>query len=112
MFVLNHDKTKSIYVAGASSKTAREIISKHQIIDKVDESLILLSNNKIFLYSDAVIKVSTLMRGIYMGLVLLKIIPKPIRDFFYKLIAKRRKNILSKSCEISQETENHERILN
>ena len=112
MFVLDHDKTKSIYVTGASSTTASEIISKHQISDKVNESLILLSKNRIFLYSDAVIEVSTLMKGIYRGLVLLKIIPKPLRDFFYKLIAKIRKNILSKSCEILQETEHQERILN
>jgi predicted DCC family thiol-disulfide oxidoreductase YuxK len=67
-------------------------ISFIQSIEKEPEfdSIILSIDGKKYLYSTAIIKSLILLGGIYKLAWLLFIIPKALRDFFYKLIAKHR----------------------
>jgi predicted DCC family thiol-disulfide oxidoreductase YuxK len=54
------------------------------------DSVILVLNDQVYLYSDAVIGIGQQLGGIFKLAILFKIIPRPIRDYIYKLIAKNR----------------------
>ncbi|MAP01584.1 MAG: thiol-disulfide oxidoreductase [Flavobacteriales bacterium] len=110
-FILENDRSKSIYFTGSSSNKAIDLINKYQLKGVPNETIILISNNKVYLFSDAVLKTAQLMKGLFPLLILTKIIPLFIRNFIYKAIAKRRKRLLKNNCDISKEYSNHPRII-
>lgn len=83
--------SKNIFLfAPVKGKIAQETIPLH--IREID-SIILLYQGEYFTYSSAIIKIILLQGGLWNILSIAYIIPKPIRDFFYKLFAKHRKKI-------------------
>ena len=77
----------------------------------MEQTIILVSENKIFLFSEAVIKTAQLMKGFFPLLAVAKLVPSFARDYIYRAVAKRRKKILKTSCDITKENPNHPRIL-
>lgn len=63
--------------------------SLNQNLQNLD-TLIFSNETKTYKYSDAVIMSVYSIGGIYKSVLLLKIIPKPLRDNFYKFVAKHR----------------------
>ena len=111
-FILDNDKSESVYVSGSNSEISKKIISENKLDQMVQNTVILISNNNIYLYSDAVIKTATLMKGFFQFLLLGKLIPLKIRNYLYRSIAKRRKTIIKNACTLKEEYPNHKRILN
>ena len=54
------------------------------------DTLVYKNQNKVFYYSDAVIMSVASLGGIYKIVYILKLFPKRIRDFVYKIFAKNR----------------------
>lgn len=84
--------------------------SKTQLDSSLRESLdtvVLKVNDKIYLKSSAALVSLKYIGGIWGALALFLIIPKPIRDFFYDLIARNRYQWFGKkeSCRIPTENE-------
>jgi predicted DCC family thiol-disulfide oxidoreductase YuxK len=111
-FVLDNDKSESVYVSGSNSEISKKIIAENKLEEMVQNTVILMSKNNVYLYSDAVIKTATLMRGVFQFLILGKIIPLELRNYMYRFIAKKRKAIIKNSCTLKQDYPNHKRILN
>lgn len=64
------------------------------------DSVIYLANGKAYVYSDAVLHLLADANRYFKPVILLKLVPKFIRDSVYKVIAKYRKRIPVKSvCE-------------
>ena len=68
----------------------------------MEQTIILVSENKIFLFSEAVIKTAQLMKGFFPLLAVAKLVPSFVRDYIYRAVAKRRKKILKTSCDITK----------
>lgn len=111
-FILDNDKSETIYVSGSNSKVSKKIISEKKLEGVVQNTVILISANNVYLYSDAVIKTATLMKGVFKFIIIGKLIPLKIRNYMYRFIAKRRRNIIQNACTLKQEYPNHKRILN
>ena len=60
-------------------------------------TVIFLSKGKLYTQSDAIIELGTILGGVVAALVLLKIIPRFIRDAIYRIIASNRNKV---SCVI------------
>mgnify|MGYP000214977144 CR=1 FL=1 len=110
-FIIENDKSESIFVSGSNSTTSREIIKENKLKDLVDKTVILISDNNVYLYSDAVIKTATLMKGIIQFVSIGKIIPLKVRNYLYDLIAKRRKKLSWNACKLDEVYSKHERII-
>ena len=54
------------------------------------DTLVFKTNNKNYYYSDAVIMSVGSLGGFYKLIYILKIFPKTLRDFVYKIISKNR----------------------
>ena len=64
---------------------------KNLTINEINlDTLVYKNQNKVFYYSDAVIMSVASLGGIYKIIYILKLFPKRIRDFVYKIFAKNR----------------------
>ena len=54
------------------------------------DTLVFKNEEKVYYFSDAVIMSIASLGGIYKSIYILKLFPKRIRDFFYRLFAKNR----------------------
>lgn len=98
-WVLENDKSKTIYFAPLQSVFGQNFLSKNKF-SKIDfDTLYFIdSDERYYTKLDAVIKIGSIMKGFFSLLKLLKIIPKFIRDFIYDRIAKHRKKLMNNSC--------------
>ena len=54
------------------------------------DTLVFKNEEKVYYFSDAVIMSIASLGGIYKSIYILKLFPKRIRDFFYRIFAKNR----------------------
>lgn len=106
------DKTQSLMFTGLNSQFTSNFLPLKKIREQNYDSIILYSNSQTFLHSTAVLKTFRLLGFPYKMMGLLLLVPKFIRDFVYKKIAKNRKRFWSqeKFCDINLDLK--ERILN
>lgn len=106
-FILARDKNDLFRFAALQSETGQMLLKKLDLDRTSFETLILIDGEKYFTKSTAaliiVVKLKTVVRLFYPFIFL----PKPLRDFFYDLIAKNRYKFFGKRkhCRIPTEKE-------
>lgn len=95
-FIISHDKNDYFKFATLQSETAQELLGEHNINKEETDSVILIENGKAYTHSDAALNIAVHLDGIWSAPYFLIIIPKFIRDFFYKLFAKYRYKMFGK----------------
>lgn len=101
-FVIKRDHKNVFIFSSLQSKSAIEFIgSMHDEIQNID-SIVLITKNKIYTKSTAALKIAAELNGLWILMSVFFIIPKPIRDWIYDGIAKRRYQWFGKfdSCKI------------
>lgn len=89
-FVLKHNKKGNIQFASLQSQFAKQRLKSFNLPKDYLQSLVLIESEEIYIKSDAALRISKHLSGIWsIGSVFL-IIPKFIRDAAYDLIAKHR----------------------
>ncbi len=105
-FISKHDKNSKIHFASLQSEMAKELLSKMAIDTKKIDSIIFISDEKIFFKSNAAIEIAKMLDGFPNYLKYFQFIPRPIRDIVYDLIAKNRYRFFGKSCAIGPSNQN------
>ena len=105
-FITRHDKNNTIQFASLQSETAKQLLLKMNIDSQKIDSIIFISNEKMFIKSDAAIEIAKLLDGFPRLLKYFQFIPRPIRDFVYDLIAKNRYRLFGKSCSLQPSNQN------
>lgn len=98
-FIIKRDKKDFFRFVALQSDRASQILLPFNLPLNYSDSVILILDDKVFLKSDAAIKIALKLSGFWFLFSALKIIPKPIRDFFYDLIAKHRYSLFGKKEE-------------
>lgn len=89
-FVIERDRENYFKFAPLQSETGQRLLDKHGI-DKVEtDSVILIDNERVYTHSTAALKIAQKLDGAWSLFYAFIIIPKPLRDFFYRLFAKYR----------------------
>jgi len=101
-YILNNDKSKSIFISSSSSDIYLEIKKKYKKFPNYKETIILYCRGMIYERSSAVIKTALIMNNWQKIAVIGYIIPKFVRDFLYNFISSNRKNIMKDSCVIDE----------
>lgn len=112
-FIIRNDPNGVFCFSALSSGYAR---SKLKNIDQTKSStgsIILFENDDVFEKSTAVLRISRKLKGARPLFYVFIIFPKPIRDFFYDLVAKNRYKVFGRtdSCSIP-DPEHQSRFLN
>ncbi len=99
-FVIKRDKKAYFKFAPLQSELAEKLLGKP--ISEMPDSVVLIENDKVHDKSTAALMIAKKLDGLWPIFYLLIIIPRPIRDWVYNLIAKNRYKIFGKkdSCMI------------
>lgn len=98
-FYINHDKTGKIMFASLQSALGREVSQVMNFDEGEINTMLFIENGKIYTQSDAALNVTKYLDGGWKYLSYLKIFPKFLRNFVYKIIAKNRYNWFGKQNE-------------
>lgn len=95
-FILKRDKHKRFMFTPMQSNFAKTLTLEFQK-DKADlDTIILIKDSVVFVRSEAALEIVKDLSGFWFLLRVFKIIPVPIRDYFYKVFAKNRYKIFGK----------------
>lgn len=89
-FIIKRDPKKSFRFASLQSESAKKLLAKNHYDDQHLDTVILIENGKIHTHSTAALRICRKLGGAWPLLYGLTIFPRIIRDWVYKLIAKRR----------------------
>jgi predicted DCC family thiol-disulfide oxidoreductase YuxK len=88
-FILNRDPNETFHFASLQSEAGQELLEKYYVRDDVD-SMILIENDKVYYKSGAALRISRHLRGAWKLLYVFMVVPTPIRNIVYDLIARNR----------------------
>lgn len=92
--IINHwDKNKKLLFAPLNGETYKQLFNETNDMSTV----VFYVDGHLFMKSDAIIEIGRQLGGVKLSFLLLKLVPKFIRDFFYLLIARHRSKV---SCII------------
>lgn len=89
-FLLQHDKEDYLYFATLQSDVAKRVLLQAPKNILQQDSIIFFCKGKYYTASDAILKIANILGGKFLIGQIFYIIPKPLRDFIYRLIAKNR----------------------
>ncbi len=95
-FVIERDKENYFKFAPLQSEIGQRLLDKHGINKAETDSVILIDNERVYTHSTAALKIAQKLDGAWSFFYTFIIIPKPIRDFFYKLFARYRYKLFGK----------------
>lgn len=93
-FIIGRDKKNLFKFAPLQSEIGGKYIEKFGLSDI--DSVMLIENEKVFTHSTAALKIAKGLGGGWTLFYVFIIIPRPIRDFFYKLFATYRYRLFGK----------------
>jgi len=93
-FVLKHDKQNNFLFSTQQSDTGKRLLKNIR-----EDTIVVIEGENIFTKSDAVFRIFSVIGYPWKLLLILKAVPKGIRDFIYDLIARRRYSIFGRSGE-------------
>jgi len=104
--ILDHDRKGTMLFAALQSDYGRVVVERHAELRGVD-SVVYVENSgsvgeRVYVRSDAALRVLKYLGGAWKLLLVARIIPKPLRDFLYDLFARNRYRLFGKyeSCRL------------
>ncbi len=88
-FIIKYDPTGIFKFASLQSNTGKKLLEHYNIPTGTD-SLVLIEDQNYSVMSTAALRICKHLDGLWKLGYLLILIPKPIRDFFYRIFAKNR----------------------
>ena len=98
-FLIVRDKENKFQFGSLQSAKVQSLLREYQHPTDEISTVIVIENNKLYSHSTAVLRIARKLGGAWPLLYGFIIIPGPIRDFFYKLVAKNRYRMFGKKDE-------------
>lgn len=105
-FIIDHDPEKHFKFAPLQSDFGQKTLLRFNKNTEDFDSVILLKNNQLYQKSEAALEITQYLSGFWKYLVVFKILPTFILNFFYDIIAKNRYRIFGKSDTCRMPTSN------
>ena len=93
-FIIRHDKNAYFHFISLQSDYGKALVKKHKLEDV--DSIVFIQGEAFFTHSTAVIEITKHLDGRWKYFAALQYIPKIIRDFMYKFIAKYRYRVFGR----------------
>lgn len=100
-FLLTADSNSQFRFASLDGETAARVLKRWFPGGGVPDTVILVANHdepdeQIFTGSDVIIQAGEILDGMYRALMLVKLIPRPIRDGLYRMVARVRRSLFGR----------------
>jgi predicted DCC family thiol-disulfide oxidoreductase YuxK len=101
-FIIKYDKKLRFEFSSLQSDYAKKLLNEFDNRLGYPDSIVLIENKKIYLRSDAVLRIARQLGGIWKLTGIFYIIPRFLRDAIYNVVAKNRYRIFGKrdSCMV------------
>jgi len=98
-FIIKRDSSRKFKFAALQSDSGQDWLEHFGLSGNKFDSFVLIQGNAYYLKSTAVLKMFKELGGIWRLFYIFILLPVPVRDFFYNLIAKSRYTIFGKRHE-------------
>jgi predicted DCC family thiol-disulfide oxidoreductase YuxK len=95
-FIIKRDRTGKFKFASLQSEIGQQWLQRFGLAKNEFESFVLIRGDKYYLKSAAALKMLRELGGIWKAFYVFIVVPRPVRDFIYDLIAKSRYKIFGK----------------
>lgn len=101
-WLIERDRQAVFYFAPIQSEVGRTRYQKLGLDPENIQTFVLIKDGTTYLKSDAALEILKILGGLWRITVLFRIIPRPLRDWVYDLIAKNRLHLMGRhqSCII------------
>ena len=96
-FIIKRDHKNVFLFTPMQSKPAQDLISKYQVKDVGFDTFLLVKNNECYYRTDAALEITKDLSGLWFLFRSFKILPRPFRDYFYRLFARNRYSVFGKA---------------
>lgn len=91
-FIIARDPDAKFKFVPAQSPVGRDLQDRYGIDAIEDETVILIKGDKVYTHSDAGLEIAKDLKGLWKYLHYAKVVPRPIRNGIYSIIAENRYN--------------------
>jgi predicted DCC family thiol-disulfide oxidoreductase YuxK len=98
-FIIKRDKAGYFKFAPLQSEIGQKLLAENSIDKTETDSVVLIEGDKVYTHSTAALRVARHLDGAWSWAFGFVIVPKIIRDAFYKLFAKYRYKMFGKKDE-------------
>ncbi|MDR9466773.1 thiol-disulfide oxidoreductase DCC family protein [Marinospirillum sp.] len=95
-FIIKRDPKGIFAFTPMQSELAHELMEKYNIPDAGVDTFLLIKNGDYFTFSSAALEITRNLTGFWYFFNVFRIVPKPVRDAFYKLFARYRYRIFGR----------------
>jgi len=95
-FILTKDSQQKFKFASLQSEIGRTLLEKFNLPTENFDSFVYITNNTVYQQSTAALLIAKELDSLLRFMYVLMIIPRPLRDFCYRLIAKNRYALFGK----------------
>jgi predicted DCC family thiol-disulfide oxidoreductase YuxK len=89
-FIIRHDRQGRFRFASLQSSVGQDLLARFGMDPGRLDSVILVEGDRWYKESDAALRIARGMSGGWKALTVFRVIPRPIRDAVYRLIARNR----------------------
>ena len=89
-FILRHEAAQELRFAPMQSAAGKQLMQKFGIDPAQMKTFVVIADGRAYVRSDAAIRVSRFLRGGWRLLRMVRVVPRPIRDYVYDLVARNR----------------------
>lgn len=104
-FIIKRDPKGLFAFTPMQSELAQELMLKYQVPNIGVDALVLIKNDQCFVFSSAALEITKDLTGYWYLFRILTVLPRSIRDMFYKLFARHRYSLFGRqdTCMIPSE---------
>ncbi|MFC4768437.1 thiol-disulfide oxidoreductase DCC family protein [Effusibacillus consociatus] len=89
-FIIRRDRHRRFRFASLQSETAQAMLAQFFTHAQIPDSIVLIEKQKCFTQSTAVLHICKKLDGLWKLLFIFILVPKPLRDWVYRWVAKNR----------------------
>ena len=101
-FIIKRDNKDIFKFTPMQSATGQSLIKQYDVMDVGFDTFLLIKNNRCYFRTDAALEITKELSGFWCLFRVFKLLPSPLRDFFYRSLARNRYKLFGKreSCMI------------
>ena len=96
-FIIRHDSQGQFVFTPMQSDLAQQKIDQYGITNVGVDTFLLIKNDQCYVRTDAALEITKDLDGYWKIMRFFRIVPRPIRDFFYRFFARNRYAIFGRS---------------
>ncbi len=89
-FILRRDPAGAFRFASLQSDLGQRLLTERGLDPKALDSVVVVDGDRFYRESDAALRIARDLKGAWKALTVFRLIPRPVRDWAYRLIARNR----------------------